>query len=240
MQVIEHPELGVVHLKKRRGQKHIRLRIDDQGSIVVSMPHWISYSAGLLFVNQKRDWIREQKSKLPVRQKSFNDETPIGKMHMLVYEGIEEGSVRTRIAKDTIKVYIPDNLTPESPDVIKKTTKACERALLIECDNLLQSRLKSLSLRYELPYRSLNFKKLKRRWGSCDSQKNIVINIYLMQLPWELIDYVLVHELVHTKHMHHQTTFWNTVAEILPNYKELKKEIKKHQTLIYTSNPLTL
>lgn len=70
----------------------------------------------------------------------------------------------------------------------------------------------------------------KTRWGSCSQNKNISLNIALVLLPTELIDYVLLHELTHTKHMNHGKDFWAELEKVCPNAKQHRKEIKKYTT----------
>ena len=50
-----------------------------------------------------------------------------------------------------------------------------------------------------------------------------------MMVPWELIDYVILHELVHTHHLNHSKQFWEEISSIMPDYKDRKKTLKQHQ-----------
>ena len=75
---------------------------------------------------------------------------------------------------------------------------------------------------------TLKFRKNKSRWGSCSGLNNINLNIFLMKLPLEAIEYVVVHELAHIKHKNHSRRFWNLVEEFIPNYKSIEKTIKTY------------
>ena len=112
--------------------------------------------------------------------------------------------------------------------------KACLRALKLEASSLLPPRLKELAEIHGYSFNKVTIKKMKSRWGSCDSNQNIVLNQYLIQLPWHLIDYVLLHELNHTVHMHHSPKFWSALKALLPNVKALRKEIKEHHPTLST------
>lgn len=68
----------------------------------------------------------------------------------------------------------------------------------------------------------------KTRWGSCSSRKTLSFNWKLMLAPPAVLDYVVVHELCHLKHMNHSAEFWNSVEAILPDYKLKREWLKEH------------
>jgi hypothetical protein len=67
----------------------------------------------------------------------------------------------------------------------------------------------------------------KTRWGSCSSKGNLNFNYQLYYLPDELLDYVVVHELAHRRHMNHSAEFWKEVERYFPAYKECRKRLKE-------------
>lgn len=75
----------------------------------------------------------------------------------------------------------------------------------------------------------IRYKKMRRRWGSCSSAGIITFNILMMQLTYEHIDYIIVHELAHLRHMNHSKEFHALVRSILGNERELRKAIKMQQ-----------
>ena len=74
----------------------------------------------------------------------------------------------------------------------------------------------------------LIIKNAKTRWGSCSSINNINLNLHLMRLSDELIDYVILHELVHTKIKNHQKEFWDLLNIVSGDAKGLDRELKKY------------
>ena len=82
-------------------------------------------------------------------------------------------------------------------------------------------RLKRWSKNINLPYTGLQFRKLEKRWGSCTPSNKIVINIDAVKLPFSLIDYLLVHELVHTKIKNHSKAFWAELSKHMDNWRAL-------------------
>lgn len=78
----------------------------------------------------------------------------------------------------------------------------------------------------------------KTRWGSCSSNKTLSFNYRLMLAPPHILDYVIVHELCHLKHMNHSSEFWDAVEAVLPDYKERRKWLKEHGSELTMSNHL--
>ena len=77
-----------------------------------------------------------------------------------------------------------------------------------------------------LDYSEIKFRKMKSRWGSCNSKGVITLNTQLIKIDKELIDYIIVHELAHLTHMNHSKRFHNLVELYIPNHKELNRKLK--------------
>ncbi len=75
-------------------------------------------------------------------------------------------------------------------------------------------------------------RKTKRRWGSCSGKNELSFTSSLIQLPQECIEYIIVHELSHIKHKHHQKAFWLLVKKFMPHYKECEKTLKDYSPQI--------
>ena len=99
-----------------------------------------------------------------------------------------------------------------------------------EAKQLLPERVAFLAKQDGFSYNNLSIKNIKSRWGSCSAKNNINLSIYLMKLPDELIDYVILHELTHTIHKNHGKDFWNYLDKITGKPKELAARIKKYRT----------
>lgn len=84
-----------------------------------------------------------------------------------------------------------------------------------------------LAKKYNFPINRCTIRKQKTRWGSCSSKNNINLNIKLLHFSIELIDYVIMHELVHTKIKNHQSEFWQELAKYVPNPKLKDNYLRK-------------
>lgn len=226
------PGIGDILLAKRRGAKNIRISIQADGSVRVGLPAWAPYAAGISFALTRAEWItthRTARAKLVLE-----NEARVGKSYRLNFVN-EAGltTIRSRVSGSTIMVT--SSLPYTSEKVQSAAAKACERALKLEAEKLLKIRLDELALKHSFYYKSLRIKRLRSRWGSCSADNVITLNYYLLQLPWPLIDYVIIHELVHTKHHDHSPDFWKTFGKVLPDVKTMRKEIKAYRPALMLS-----
>lgn len=225
---IELEDIGTVVIYKRRGARNIRLSITHNGEIRVTLPFWAPYQSGIAFVQSKTAWIIEQKPAKAVIEQGHQ----VGKAHHVTYEAGQGSTVSTRITGNEVRVLLPLGVRWNSPQAQKAVQSVGVRALKKEANRLLPSRLETLARQHGYEYRLVAVKQLKGRWGSCSEQKDIVLNCFLMQLPWELIDYVLLHELAHTKVMAHGPVFWDEMARALPDAQRRRKLIKLNKSIL--------
>ena len=91
----------------------------------------------------------------------------------------------------------------------------------------LTQRINFLAKKHDLPFNKLSFRNQKTRWGSCSYKNNISLNLQIFLLPELFQDYVLLHELVHTKIKNHGNEFWNKLEKIMPGAKNYNRQMKK-------------
>lgn len=91
---------------------------------------------------------------------------------------------------------------------------------------MVLERLSLFNLHYQLTWNRVSIRNQSRCWGSCTSLKNLNFNYKLLFLPPHLRDYIIVHELCHLKELNHSKVFWDLVAEQIPEYRFLARELK--------------
>lgn len=129
----------------------------------------------------------------------------------------------------TKKAWLVENIEKikkienQRPVIDKNTIES----LRLKAKMQLPIRVKELSKKHDLKYKNLFIKNLKSRWGSCSAENNINLNLHLMRLPEELIDYVILHELAHTKEKNHGKSFWTLMNTLITNAKFFDRELKK-------------
>ena len=91
----------------------------------------------------------------------------------------------------------------------------------------LQQRLEQLSKESGLVYNRLTVRAQKTRWGSCSAKKNINLNYRLLFINKHLVDYILLHELVHTIHMNHSNAFWTSLKLLIPDARSKDRQVNQ-------------
>ncbi len=100
----------------------------------------------------------------------------------------------------------------------------------------LSNRVKKLSGKYGFRYNRVVIRNQKTRWGSCSALNNISLNINLAYLPSSLIDYVIIHELLHTQIKNHGSDFWTALGILIEDAKALNSELKKYHLGLLRTN----
>jgi len=122
---------------------------------------------------------------------------------------LERIQARTRIHKELLK---------DLPQITDRE-HACREII---------SRCRELSIRTGLVFSRITIKEHKTIWGSCSSRNTISLNINLARLPERLMDYIILHELVHTKIRGHGHAFWDELDRHVPNSRGMSLELKKY------------
>lgn len=233
--IVAIPDIGEVALYKRSGVRGVRLSIAHDGRVRVTLPSWAPYRLGIEFAHSKADWIKQRQ----IPQRAIQTGDRVGKAHRFVFELVANGPPKARLIGTDIRLQHPVTMASTDKLVQQSAEKAAIRALKKEAEQLLPQRLQTLASQNGLEYASITIKRLKSRWGSCNEQKDIVLNCYLMQLPWHLIDYVIMHELTHTKVLRHGKPFWSELNKYVRNLRDIRREMKLYQPTLVTFKPTT-
>jgi predicted metal-dependent hydrolase len=97
---------------------------------------------------------------------------------------------------------------------------------------IIVQRLEALADRHGFAFNRVFVRNQKTRWGSCSMQNNINLNVHLICLPSDLMDYVILHELVHTRIKDHSNQFWNCLAQCIEDPKALDRELTRYEALL--------
>jgi len=97
----------------------------------------------------------------------------------------------------------------------------------------LEKRLSELAEQHKFQYNRVSIRSQRTRWGSCSSKDNISLNMKLLHLPQQLIDYILLHELVHTRVKNHSKDFWNELETVVPNARTVDEQLREYQYCLF-------
>lgn len=133
-----------------------------------------------------------------------------------VFINNELESIKIDFTESKFKVFLPSALNTQ-----QALKLAFEEFFRDKASEKIKPRIKRWSKETGLSFNEFKIRKLDKRWGSCTPSNNILINIDAIKLPFSLIDYLIVHELVHTKIKNHSKEFWAELSKYIPNWKEL-------------------
>jgi predicted metal-dependent hydrolase len=176
-------------------------------------------------LNQSRADIRQTLAAMPILRPSYSDGDLIGKSHQLKIESRDGDAYGHKLFNNQLLVWKPSQADPQ--ELEHAIRQGATKALRAQAKAHLPRRLAMLAVEHQLQYQKLRFSSAGTRWGSCTSRGTISLTIWLMQLPFELIDYVLIHELCHLKEMNHSPQFWKLVASCCPDYAKCRSELKQ-------------
>lgn len=130
-----------------------------------------------------------------------------------------------------MQVVCPPHADFADEDLQNWLRKVIEESLRRNAKEILPARLELLSKQAGLPYTSVKINSSQGRWGSCSARKNINLSYFLLLLPTHLIDYVLLHELCHTREMNHSERFWALLNQLTGGKAlQLRKELRGYRT----------
>ena len=158
---------------------------------------------------------------------SYQDGDLIGKTHTLFLRKFSGEEIKISNEGNQILVQIPQDLAFENQLVQSEIRKTVSKILRKQAKAYLPRRIDFLAEKYGFSFEKLRFSHTGTRWGSCSSSGTISLNMALMNLPHHLIDYVIIHELCHTRQMNHSSKFWQEVEKYCPDYKKYVQEIKQ-------------
>ncbi len=212
--IVKYREIGEVRYVINKRARNLAIRINQQGEVRVTIPRYVNQKRAEGFLMSKKKWI--VKKLVEMRKTSAESRIP------------EEGGTMT-VREKEIRVVLKNG--------DRNLEDAIWRILNSEASSHLPHRVKELASEHGLSYSGVKIRRMKTRWGSCTVKNSINLNSWLMMLPDHLADYVILHELMHTRHKDHSPRFWQALDEITRGRsKMLRKEIRK-QRIMYFPEP---
>lgn len=212
----------------RSNRQTVSIEVSIQGEVLVRVPHRLGNSEVHKLVESKGEWIARKRWEMlrqkPSVQKVYKDGMELwylGQQFQLKIKRQNSDANVVRIGEGELLLELP----MDSEVDIKQILIAWYYR---QAANEIEKRVKFYASRMGVTYHRISIKDQKTRWGSCSSKGNLNFNFRLIMAPADVIDYVVVHELCHRKHMNHSELFWKAVEEVIPEYRKSKEWLKQY------------
>lgn len=231
--MLSDAELGTIEFVRNERSKHIRVRILSAG-LKVTLPPRSTEQDAMKFINSIRAKLIQKQEKLEKGLQKSNiliDES--SRLQTLTFVVEAKSSIRKNIyfalKSSVLTIDFPAGTDCTMPETQQFFWNGISYFLRKEAKRLLPGRTKQLADKYGFTFADVKIQSSKTRWGSCSRAKSINLSLYLMLLPAHLIDYVILHELCHTKEMNHGDRFWAWMDKVTDGKsKELRAQLKHY------------
>lgn len=208
--IYDNKEYEVDVIKKHNKNTYVRVR---DGKIIVTTSYFATKKGILRLLEENKNSIGRMIDKYNKKVDDSNNFYFLGEL----YRVIVDKDVKN-VTIDEVNNVISCSSMDEIDKYLRKIAK-----------DIFSSHLEKMYDLFEesIPYPSLRIRKMKSRWGVCNTKSYVVtLNLELMHYRLECLDYVIVHELSHLLVPNHSNRFWKIVSKYCSNYKELRKELR--------------
>jgi hypothetical protein len=217
-------------VRESRRTRKVQLRISAREGLEIVVPQGFDRSLLPGILESHRDWIRRMQGRVEKERRQlpagFFQPLPetvslqaIGRTYEVIYRESKARRFRVR--------SFPERVLVEGPERDTERLRAALRGWLHTMAGAhLRDWLAQTGKETGLRYGTCRIRNQKTRWGSCSRDGNINLNCKLLFLTEELVRYVLVHELCHTRQMNHSPAFWALVERRVPGSRRLDRELR--------------
>ena len=201
------------YILERKPVKHARIRVDEQQTVRVIVPDRFSDSEINLLLDQKETWINNKLDFFTNRPVII----PLDK-DQLLYLGEKYTFKKYDELKKQVLIDSENKIIQSDYDLLNPAIQL--NWYKLEARKVILKRLEELAKPYGFSYNRVFIRNQKTKWGNCSGKKNLSFNWRLIKSPQYVMDYVIMHELVHTEIFKHTRQFWVKLKSVYPKYKE--------------------
>lgn len=241
MQLIHNNQTIQVHIIRSK-RKTICMSVNKDGSLMVKAPLRYPTDKEIAdFVEQKISWVLKQREIQEDREdmrlvRRFETEYSfpyLGEERLVEMKKGKKNAFSYEDGKFVIKTpyydaLIEDYEAEENKSVIEKLQNDLKKWYKKQAATYITQRVDYYKEIIGVTVNSVSIKSRKTQWGSCDSNGDITFSWRLVMARPEAIDYVVIHELCHRKHMDHSRDFWNEVQKYMPDFKAQKQWLEEN------------
>jgi predicted metal-dependent hydrolase len=201
--------------------KHVGIRVSHDQRVRIVVPNWLPEHHLENILKKREDWIQKHLDRLRTRKQPV----PLSE-NQILYKGkifhLEQNAQINR----SIEID-EEHLVIRAGDLFLE--KKCQLAWYRnEARKYIEHRVQDLAVHNGFHYNKIFIRSQKTRWGSCSKRKNLSFNWKLIKTPLYVVDYLILHELVHTEFMNHSKRYWQKVRSLYPDYKIASNWLKEH------------
>ena len=211
--------------------RRYRLYVDRQGQPRVTIPKRGSQREAERFVDQHRDWLLAQLTRFEARRAQDRGWHP---GTSILFRGaptpleLSTHELQAGLRLGTEVIPVPSRINTNQVDLRAIVETHLRRVAAIE----LPARTLELAALHQCPVRTVSVRNQRSRWGSCSRRGTISLNWRLVQVPVEVRDYIILHELMHLREMNHSRRYWSHVAKVCPGYKQCEAWLSAHSRML--------
>jgi predicted metal-dependent hydrolase len=211
-----------VHIAFVARARRYLLRLQADGTARLVIPRRGTEAEGIRFLERSEEWLLKRVGQWRQRdeaRQSWIDGT------RFLFRG-EKVDLRVTNKENGVALYFADQ------SIFLSTPQADYRATIFGhlrrlAEQELPMRLCELALIHGIDVHRVSVRAQKTRWGSCSARGTISLNWRLIQAPPEVVDYLIIHELMHRREMNHSARYWKLVAQACPDYRNAEQWLKK-------------
>lgn len=225
--ILKDADFCKLRITVRRTARRVTMRVKPDGLYVVTPPY-ASLDGLLEQIRPYRPKLLEAYRRIARKPFDWNFTIQAECFRLQLAKG-KGMRFQVKIEEELVTISCPDNADMADVRVQALLRRAVARALQKRAEAYLPQVVSFWSARFGLPYNKVKVTKARSRWGSCSFQKNICLSYNLMLLPVHLMDYVILHELAHTREMNHGSRFWALLDQLTDGKAlALRKELNSY------------
>jgi predicted metal-dependent hydrolase len=207
----------------RSKRKTLALIVKSDGSLIVRAPLRTSERTIKVFVEKNAAWAQQKQ----VEALAALPRAPLQYLpgELFMYLG---NAYPLEIVKSQKKPLILEESFRLAEPAQSKARSAFEHWYREQARRILTERVEFYACQYNFQYKNIGITSARTRWGSCSANGSLNFSWHLILAPLEAVDYVVVHELVHTVCHDHSRQFWEKVEQIMPDHKDRRKWLRTH------------
>ena len=209
----------------RSSRKTLSLTIDPFGRLIVRAPRSCKEERIFKFIQEKERWILRKKSERQGAGMRLPPENLDGYQFLLLGK-----TCRIRLIEDKNIAFDSENAIVYLPE--KNARIRLIKWLKENAKRIFTQVTEEKAGQMGTQFHSVAVCSAKSKWGSCSYDNKIRYTFRLIYAPKEVIEYVVIHELAHTKYKNHSPLFWSEVGKYVPDWKEKRKWLKIHGILM--------